>query len=259
MLAADAKRDVGETASIMGAQIVSTIGVPLWHGDDEIIGILQVDNRAASGVFRERDLDILAVLAQSASQAFAHARLVRRLRAAEESQRTENDYLKRREQGRRFDGIIGEAVVMKRLFEQLRKVVEHARHGPHRGRDGHWQGAHRERGPLLERAGGQALRGPELRRHAGEPARERAVRSQEGLLHRRDRRQEGAVRARRRRHALPGRGRRDAAQPPGQAPPRAAGRRDSTRRAQHDQEGRRAHRGCHQPRPREGGRGRALP
>jgi transcriptional regulator with GAF, ATPase, and Fis domain len=123
VLAADAKRDVGETASIMGAQIESTIGVPLWHGDEQIIGVLQVDNRASSGVFRERDLDILAVLAQSASQAFAHARLVWRLRAAEESQRTENDYLKRREQGRRFDGIIGESPTMKRLFEQLRKVV----------------------------------------------------------------------------------------------------------------------------------------
>lgn len=122
VLAADAKRDVGETASIMGAQIESTIGVPLWHGE-EIIGVLQVDNRAASGVFRERDLDILAVLAQSASQAFTHARLVARLRTAEESQRNENKYLKRREQGRRFDGIIGEAPPMKQLFEQLKKVV----------------------------------------------------------------------------------------------------------------------------------------
>ena len=124
VLAADAKRDVGETASIMGAQIESTIGVPLWHGDEEIIGVLQVDNRDASGVFRERDLDILALLSQSASQAFAHARLVNRLRAAEESQRNENVYLKRREQGRRFDGIIGEAAGMKKLFEQLRKVVD---------------------------------------------------------------------------------------------------------------------------------------
>jgi Nif-specific regulatory protein len=123
VLAADAKRDVGETASIMGAQIESTIGVPLWHGDDEIIGVLQVDNRDASGVFRERDLDVLALLSQSASQAFAHARLVDRLRAAEETQRNENFYLKKREEGRRFDGIIGEAAVMKKLFEQLRKVV----------------------------------------------------------------------------------------------------------------------------------------
>ncbi|MGE0787078.1 MAG: sigma 54-interacting transcriptional regulator [Sandaracinaceae bacterium] len=123
VLAADAKRDVGETASIMGAQIQSTIGVPLWHGDNEIIGVLQVDNRDASGVFRERDLEILALLSQSASQAFAHAQLVARLRASEESQRNEADFLKRREHDRRFDGIIGESNVMKALFEQLRKVV----------------------------------------------------------------------------------------------------------------------------------------
>lgn len=122
VLAADAKRDVGETASIMGAQIESTIGVPLWQGE-EIIGVLQVDNRDARGVFRERDLDVLALLSQSASQAFAHARLVNRLRASEESQRKENDFLKKREEGRRFDGIIGESKQMQSLFGQLRKVV----------------------------------------------------------------------------------------------------------------------------------------
>ncbi|MGF1468791.1 MAG: sigma 54-interacting transcriptional regulator [Sandaracinaceae bacterium] len=122
VLAADAKRDVGETASIMGAQIESTIGVPLWQAD-EILGVVQVDNRDASGVFREQDLDVLALLSQSASQAFARARLVAALRAAEERERKENDYLKKREQGRRFDGIIGEALVMKSLFDQLRKVV----------------------------------------------------------------------------------------------------------------------------------------
>ncbi|MCB9591809.1 MAG: sigma 54-interacting transcriptional regulator [Sandaracinaceae bacterium] len=122
VLAADAKRDVGETASIMGAQIQSTIGVPLWLGE-EILGVLQVDNRDASGVFRERDLDVLALLGQSASQAFAHARLVARLRAAEENQRTENTFLKRQDKGRRFDGIIGESPKMSALFDQLRKVV----------------------------------------------------------------------------------------------------------------------------------------
>ncbi|MBZ0121581.1 MAG: sigma 54-interacting transcriptional regulator [Sandaracinaceae bacterium] len=123
VLAADAKRDVGETASIMGAQIESTIGVPLWQGE-EIIGVLQVDNRAARGIFNEHDLDVLALLSQSASQAFSHARLVTRLRAAEETSRKQNDYLKQRDQARRFDGIIGEAASMRRLFEQLRKVVD---------------------------------------------------------------------------------------------------------------------------------------
>ena len=123
VLAADAKRDVGEAASLMAAQILSTMGVPLWQGDD-ILGVLQVDNRASSGLFREQDLDILALLAQTASQAFVRARLVQRLRVAEERQRNENTYLKAREERRRFDGIIGEAASMKKLFEQLRKVVD---------------------------------------------------------------------------------------------------------------------------------------
>jgi Nif-specific regulatory protein len=122
VLAADARRDVGETASIMSAQILSTIGVPLWQGED-IIGVLQVDNREGTGVFRERDLDVLCLLAQAASQAFVHARLYARLRVAEEKERKENAYLKRREQSRRDGAIIGEAASMRRLFDQLKKVV----------------------------------------------------------------------------------------------------------------------------------------
>ena len=123
VLAADAKSEVGESASMMAAQILSTIGVPLWEGD-QILGVLQVDNRASSGVFKDHDLDVLALLAQSASQGFARARLIHRLRVAEERQRNENTYLKRREERRRFDGIIGESKAMENLFSQLKKVVD---------------------------------------------------------------------------------------------------------------------------------------
>jgi transcriptional regulator with GAF, ATPase, and Fis domain len=123
VLAADAKRDVGETASLMAAQIQSTLGVPLWQSD-AILGVLQVDNRASSGMFRESDLDVLAVLAQAASQAFAHARIIERLRVAEERQRNENLYLKKREQCRRFEGFVGEAAAMQHVIAQIRKVVD---------------------------------------------------------------------------------------------------------------------------------------
>ncbi|MFO0695592.1 MAG: sigma 54-interacting transcriptional regulator [Polyangiales bacterium] len=123
VLAADARRDVGESASMLAAAIVSTIGIPLWKGE-EILGVLQVDNRARPGMFREADLDRLALLAQAASQAFARAQLLSRLRAAEERQRTENVYLKRTEERRRFEGIVGEAPAMRRLLEQIRKVAD---------------------------------------------------------------------------------------------------------------------------------------
>ena len=51
----------------------------------------------------------------------------------------------------------------------------------------------------------------QLRRAAGEPARERAVRAREGLVHRRGARQAGALRGRAGRDVLPRRDRRDAA------------------------------------------------
>jgi len=123
VLAADAKRDVGETASIMGARILSTIGVPLWQGE-EIVGVLQVDNRASSGIFKAQDLDLLLVLSQAASSAFVHARLYQRVKVAEERQRKENTYLKGRERSRREGMPIGESQAMQSVFKQLKKVVD---------------------------------------------------------------------------------------------------------------------------------------
>jgi len=122
VLAADAPRDVGETASIMGARILSTMAVPLWKGED-ILGVLQVDNRASAGIFKERDLDLLMLVAQQASLGVANARLYRRVKFAEASARSENSFLKQRAQ-KRFEGIIGEASAMRQLFEKLSKVID---------------------------------------------------------------------------------------------------------------------------------------
>ena len=122
VLAADALRDVGETASIMGARILSTMAVPLWKGED-ILGVLQVDNRASAGIFKERDLDLLMLVAQQASLGVANARLYRRVKFAEASARSENSFLKQRAQ-KRFEGIIGEASAMRQLFEKLSKVID---------------------------------------------------------------------------------------------------------------------------------------
>ena len=122
VLAADALRDVGETASIMGAKILSTMAVPLWKGDD-ILGVLQVDNRASAGIFKERDLDLLMLVAQQASLGVANARLYKRVSIAEASARSENSFLKQRAQ-KKFEGIIGDASAMRHLFEKLSKVID---------------------------------------------------------------------------------------------------------------------------------------
>lgn len=127
VLAADAPREVGQTESLLGAQIRSVLGVPLWKGE-EILGVLQMDNRESTGVFTSADLDVCAVLGHVASLAVANARLVQRLRAAEEKLEKENRFLKSREESRRVgkgeQEIIGRSPAMRSLFDQLGKVVD---------------------------------------------------------------------------------------------------------------------------------------
>jgi Nif-specific regulatory protein len=127
VIASDAPREIAESASLLGAQIQSVLAVPLWRGED-ILGVLQMDSRRSTGVFSTADLDICAVLAHNASLAVANARLVQRLRAAEERLKKENAFLKTREESRRVGAgaqeIIGSSAAMRELLEQLAKVVD---------------------------------------------------------------------------------------------------------------------------------------
>ncbi len=188
--------------------LAGIIGVPLWDGET-IRGVIQVGDRAR-GVFLDGDLDLVTAVANMATLAIENARLVQRLRLAEEKLRGEEvpEGTRReaplRQHHRR---VVGDG----RDLQAAREGHRHARHRLHRGRDRHRQGADRLRDPLPGQAARQAVRRAELRGDAGEPARVGAVRPQEGRVHRRRPRQEGPVRDRRRRHAVPRRDRRDAA------------------------------------------------
>jgi len=59
-----------------------------------------------------------------ATLAIENARLVQRLRLAEEKLRGEVKYLKGREEKRRFSDIIGESPAMAEIFKQLEKVID---------------------------------------------------------------------------------------------------------------------------------------
>ncbi len=128
LIAADAPIEVAQTESMMGAQIRSTLAVPFWRGQ-EILGVLQLDNRESAGVFTSADLELMTVLAHHASLAVANARLVKRLRAAEERLKKENAFLKGREQERRTGGrgvqeIVGQSSPMRALGAQIDKVAD---------------------------------------------------------------------------------------------------------------------------------------
>lgn len=123
VLVSNAPQELSGSESIMGAQIMSTIGAPLWHGS-EIRGLIQVDNRASPDVFDERDLDLVTVLASQASLAIDNARMVQRLRVAEKQVREEVSFLKERTLKKSFSDIIGEAASMKAIFAQLERVID---------------------------------------------------------------------------------------------------------------------------------------
>jgi Nif-specific regulatory protein len=123
LLMANAPEELSTSESILGGQILSIVAVPLWRGD-EITGLIQADNRASAGMFSETDLEVALLLGAQAALALDNATLVSRLRIAEERLRGENRYLRRREEKRRFESIIGESNAMKAVLSQLEKVLD---------------------------------------------------------------------------------------------------------------------------------------
>jgi Nif-specific regulatory protein len=123
VLVANAPQDLAGAASIMGARIQSIIGVPLWDGE-EIRGVIQCDNRASAAMFRERDLEALLLLAGQAALAIENARLLARLRLAEEQLRVENRYLKSRDEKLRYTPPIGQSAAMRDVLRQVQKVTD---------------------------------------------------------------------------------------------------------------------------------------
>ncbi len=123
VLVSNAPEELGSSESIMGARIQSTIGAPLWYGQ-ELRGLIQVDNRASPDVFDEGDLELLVVLAAWASLSIENARLVQRLRVAEQQVREEVSFLKERTLKKSFADIVGESQAMKTIFKQLERVID---------------------------------------------------------------------------------------------------------------------------------------
>ncbi len=124
ILAANALDEGWKTQSMLGARILSLMAVPLWRGEDRILGILQVDNRASPGMFRQEDLELLTIVASQASLAIQNARLYRKLAEAEDKLAKENRYLKGREEKRQFRGIVGQGQAMQEVFRQIDKVID---------------------------------------------------------------------------------------------------------------------------------------
>jgi Nif-specific regulatory protein len=120
---ADAQSEMRGSESLMAQRIISTIAVPLWEGE-QVRGVIQVDNRGSSGMFRHEYLDLLVTLAGQCTLAIENARLFRNLEVAKEKASGENRYLKNREERRRAVEIIGNSPAMESIFRQIDKVKD---------------------------------------------------------------------------------------------------------------------------------------
>jgi transcriptional regulator with GAF, ATPase, and Fis domain len=123
ILVANAPEEVGETASIMGAQILSTMATPLWRSD-EVIGILQVDNRRSPKIFRQEDLRLFLVFASQISLAVQNAVLHEKLRVAERKLDGENRYLKGEAERQRATAVRCTSRAMAEVYEKADKVKD---------------------------------------------------------------------------------------------------------------------------------------
>jgi Nif-specific regulatory protein len=123
ILTANALEELSSSESIAVGQILSIVAIPLWRGDD-IIGLIQADNRSSANMFTHRDLEISLLLGAQAALAVDNSTLVQRLRVAEEKARGENVYLKRKDVKLDFSNIIGDSAAMKAVLAQLQKVID---------------------------------------------------------------------------------------------------------------------------------------
>ena len=121
VLVANAPEEVGETESIVGAQILSTMATPLWRGD-EIIGLLQVDNRESPKIFRQDDLRLFLLFAAQISLALQNAVLFEKLQVAEKKLEGENYYLKGEEEKKRLGVVKCTSKAMKDVYGKAQKV-----------------------------------------------------------------------------------------------------------------------------------------
>ena len=194
----------------------SVICVPLLDRG-RLLGLIYVGNDSIRDLFQEQTLRVLTVFASQASLIVANALLLNELRARQQAPATSASS---------STGSARSSARRRRCRQVFRKVEKIAptdiSRADHR-RDRHRQGADRARDPQPLAARRQAVRHDQLRRDSREPARERAVRSRQGRVHRRGREQAGQVPGGRRRHAVPRRDRRDAARAAGEAAARAPG------------------------------------
>ncbi len=123
ILLSDVEGEIGGgIVSVLAAGMKSTLVVPLWVGAS-IIGVIQVDNRDKLSAFAKDELELLTVAASNISFAAESARLIERLQSAEDRLKGGLQYMQSNDRSE-ASGLIGESVVMQKIFTQIQRVKD---------------------------------------------------------------------------------------------------------------------------------------
>jgi transcriptional regulator with GAF, ATPase, and Fis domain len=117
VIVSDAMSDArfGRAKSVVDLKLQSVMCVPLIYRND-LIGVIYLGNDAITGLFTDRDLQLLRVYASQASLVIHHALLLNQLRLDNTNLR---DRLQQASQGQ----IIGTCAPMKAVFKIVRRVA----------------------------------------------------------------------------------------------------------------------------------------
>lgn len=122
LLLMDASSELSGARSVLAAGLSSVMIVPLWVGAD-ICGVIQVDNRDKPSMFGTEDLELLMVGVSTISFAVESARLIKRLRVAEEQLKGGLNYLQNTER-REASGLIGDSPSMHVITQSIHRVKD---------------------------------------------------------------------------------------------------------------------------------------
>ena len=122
LLIVNAQEEFANAASIQANKMASAVCVPL-EVNDEVRGVLVVDNRAKSGLFGGEALDAISMAGSQIAIALESVNLQEKLLASQQ-QEGQNAYLKASQSTATPSGLVGESKAMSEVTEGISKVKD---------------------------------------------------------------------------------------------------------------------------------------
>ena len=233
------------------------ICAPLWIRD-EVTGFLYLDSIRRSAEQSNEDQSFLVAFSQQVALGLERILLYDQLRETRKNRQGETTLIAKSKERVTFHDIIGKSACHQAGVRADREHKGHGHDGAPDRAQRVGQGSDRQGHPRHRDEAEQALPSPELLGAAARPARERALRAREGIVHRRVQAEDRPLRAGLRRDDISERDRRHAAVPAAEAASGPRGKQILQGRRDEGSRNERARDNGDQQEPRAAGQGRHV-